>query len=131
MGYRSDVAYTIRFNNDDERVATQSFYTFLAEVKSKPECALALQEVEVDESKRAFYFSVTEFKWYDGYPEVQSHKALMKLAEDWCNDIGIAGGCAYMFMRVGDDYEDVERHCGGNYGIDWVNLSRQLVTDWS
>ena len=34
MGYRSEVAYTIRFTSDDER-AKQSFFTFLAEAKAR------------------------------------------------------------------------------------------------
>ena len=33
MGYRSDLAYTVRFQSDDDRLDRQSFYVFLAEIR--------------------------------------------------------------------------------------------------
>ena len=42
MGYRSDVAYTIRFNSEDDELNKQSFFTFLAEAKTKEDYVLAL-----------------------------------------------------------------------------------------
>jgi hypothetical protein len=138
MGYRSDVAYTIRFVHDDKKVATQSFYTFLAEAKSKYECADALNDVaiEIDEKRQRINFSVESIKWYVSYPEIASHMALLKLAEDWCEDycsnaFAKPNACAYLFYRVGEEDDDIERHCGGNYDLDWINFTRHLGTDWN
>jgi len=137
MGYRSDVAYTIRFIHDDKTVATQSFYVFLAEAKSKYECAAALDDaaIEIDEKHRQINFSVEGIKWYASYPEIASHQALLKLANDWCEDDDLSHpkpeACAYLFYRVGEEDDDIERHCGGNYNLDWINFTRHLGTDWS
>ena len=52
MGYRSDVAYTIRFVDDHDTNNHQSFFTFLAEAKADPRCAIALCEVAINEKRQ-------------------------------------------------------------------------------
>jgi hypothetical protein len=140
MGYRSDVAYTIRFVHDDERVAAQTFYTFLAEAKSKPEYSAALDDeaLEIDEKRRRINFSAQNIKWYSSYPEVAAHEALIKLAGEWCEDDNLSNlpsyhppACAFMFYRIGEEEDDIARECGGNYGLEWINLVRTMETDWS
>ena len=44
MGYRSDVAYTIRFVSDHDENNKQSFYTFIAEAKAKAATAPCFSE---------------------------------------------------------------------------------------
>ena len=133
MGYRSDVAYTIRFVDDHDTNNNQSFYTFLAEVKTKPECAIALSEVEVSAKHQAFYFTAVNVKWYESFPDVASHEALVNLACDWARQvhegtlncrIGVA------FVRVGEDITDVEERFEGDYNYDWVSIERKINTDW-
>ena len=85
MGYRSDVAYTIRFVDDHDTNNEQSFYTFLLEAKANPQLQIALAEVEVDAKKQMFTFSANDVKWYESYPDVTSHMALVNLAEDWAD----------------------------------------------
>ena len=133
MGYRSDVAYTIRFVSDHDTNNVQSFYTFLAEAKSKPECAIALSEVTVSDKHQAFYFTANDVKWYDRYPDVSSHTALIDLARDWAQQshegklhcrIGVA------FVRIGENHDDIEEILEGAYNYDWVNVERKINTDW-
>lgn len=133
MGYRSDVAYTIRFVHDHDTNNEQSFYTFLVEAKSKPECAIALSEVTVSDKHQAFYFTANDVKWYESFPDVVSHEALVNLACDWARQvhegtlhcrIGVA------FMRIGEDITDVEERFEGDYNYDWVNIERKINTDW-
>jgi hypothetical protein len=53
MGYRSDVAYTIRFVHDHDANNVQSFYTFLMEAKANPHLRRShLAEVEIDHKKQ-------------------------------------------------------------------------------
>jgi hypothetical protein len=132
MGYRSDVAYTIRFDHDDERVASQSFYTFLSEAKSHPNFTAALsdKELEIDEARRRINFFSRDTKWYPSYPDVSSHDALVNLADEWCTSVANQA-CAYIFMRIGEDDSDIERKCGGNYEFSWINLKRELEVDWN
>lgn len=127
MGYRSDVAYTIRFEDDHDKKEEQTFYTFLAEAKSKPEYALALKEVTIDEKKRRINFFTTDTKWYPSYPEVDSHEALWALATEYANQDDCCIGGAY--AQIGEDDTDIKtRYIGNSY--DWVSVERKIITDW-
>ena len=134
MGYRSDVAYTIRFVDDHDTNNEQSFYTFLLEAKANPKCQIAIAEVEIDHKKQEFNFTANDVKWYDNYPDVMSHMALVHLAEEWAEQvreeklfckIGVA------FVRVGEESNDIEERFNGDYGYHWIQISRQVITDWS
>jgi hypothetical protein len=133
MGYRSDVAYTIRFTDDHDTNNEQSFYTFLLEAKANPQCQIAIAEVEIDHKNKAFYYSARDVKWYDNYPDVMSHMALVHLAEDWAKQVRegtLHCSIGSMFLRVGEDLADVENRYDGDYNDDWVHTSRQIITDW-
>jgi hypothetical protein len=134
MGYRSDVAYTIRFVDDHDTNNSQSFYTFLAEAKTKPECAIALAEVKVDAKQQRFTFTAENVKWYETYPDVMSHTALVDLACSWAKQahegelhckIGVA------FVRVGEDLSDIQEIFDGHHSYEWVQVERKINTDWS
>lgn len=134
MGYRSDVAYTIRFVDDHDTNNQQSFYTFLAEVKSNPKYALALKDVEVDERNFRINFLAEGTKWYEGYAEVDSHEALVALAQEWCSQAAndeLHCKIGVIFTRVGENTDDTHEDASGDYDWDWIRVSRQIVTDWS
>jgi len=131
MGYRSQVAYTIRFVSDDDTMNKQSFFTFIAEAKSKPECAQAFgadDALVVDESKFTINFYADDVKWYDGYPDVDCHNNLISLASEWVDGGNIALG--YSFVRIGEDASDITERNGGQFDWDWINVSRQIVCDF-
>ena len=134
MGYRSDVAYTIRFTDDHDTNNEQSFYTFLLEAKANPNCQIALSEVEVSAKKHTFTFNAESVKWYDNYPDVMSHMALVHLAEDWTKQIRegmLHCSIGAIFTRIGEQTDDIEENAVGDYDWDWVRISRQIITDWS
>jgi hypothetical protein len=134
MGYRSDVAYTIRFVNDHDTNNEQSFYTFLMEAKANPKCQIALAEVEIDHKKQAFYFTANDVKWYENYPDVMSHTALFDQAKDWVQqtlDQQTHCSIGAIFTRIGENLDDVEEISMGDYDWDWISVSRQIITDWS
>ena len=133
MGYRSDVAYTIRFTSDHDTNNVQSFYTFLAEAKTDPRCAVALSEVEVDEKRQTFTYSATDVKWYESYPDVMSHAALFELAREWAQQMEEGKlNCTIgaVFIRVGEDSADIDERTAGDYDGDWVRVKREIITDW-
>jgi hypothetical protein len=133
MGYRSDVAYTIRFTDDHDTNNEQSFYTFLAEAKTKPACAIALSEVVVSNKHHAFYFTAADVKWYESYPDVASHHALLELAGDWAAQVHegkLHCRIGSVFVRIGEDATDIEEVHAGDYGYDWISVRRELNTDW-
>ena len=134
MGYRSDVAYTIRFTDDHDTNNNQSFYTFLMEAKANPRCAIALAEVEIDYKHKAFRFIAHDVKWYESYPDVDSHTALFEQAKDWVQqtlDQQIHCTLGAIFTRVGEQTDDVEEIAVGDYDFDWISVDRKIITDWS
>lgn len=136
MGYRSDVAYTIRFTPEystekmpvDPKPMRDAFFTFIAEAKSKPATELAMKEVSVEEDKLQLNFYCDSVKWYDSFPEVESHEQLVSLAREWVADCPYIG---VIFVRVGEELEDNVWESDGNYDWDWLQISRSVVLDWT
>jgi len=143
MGYRSTVAYSIRFiprhspDTDDiveERKAKASFYTFIAEAKSREDTALCFSKdesevFEVDEEKLQLRFFAEHVKWYEDYPDVECHEALMQLSREWCDDTEnrFIGGA---FARVGEEMDDNVHEVWGEGDYDWVGINRSVYADW-
>jgi hypothetical protein len=145
MGYRSDVAYTVRFKldvthrgprekDDHDANNAQSFFTFLAEIKCDPLASSVLDEVTVLESRQEINFSCESTKWYDAYPEVRAHERIIDIANEWCNDPDNNSGIWYTFVRLGEEIDDNEyrQNCGTGVMSDYeaVSISRQIITDW-
>ena len=142
MGYRSTVAYTIRFiprlseiqTTDDEiEKAKASFYTFLAEAKAGAETGGAFtdEDIKVDEDNLALYFYAGHVKWYEDYADVKCHEALMDLSKEWADD----GDCSnpYIggaFARIGEEMEDMVEECWGQGDYDWITINRSMECDW-
>jgi hypothetical protein len=146
MGYRSIVAYTIRFtphpspqeaeNGDsptDEEISKckESFYTFLAEAKAKYLGAFTDTDLKVDESNMAINFLVENVKWYEDYEDVMVHEDLLSLSKEWADEGETAnkhiGG---IFIRIGEELDDIVQEVWGEHDWDWLNIHRQIVCDW-
>ena len=72
--------------------------------------------------------------WYENYPEVDSHMALVKQAEDWSCQVSerkLHCKIGSMFVRIGEEANDIEERFNGDYSHDWISTSRQIITDWS
>ena len=119
MGYRSDVAAV--------------FYA--ADVKDFPVIKLWLQEnfpKEFEESitwfDRGMVFKEDSVKWYPDYPEVMEfEEAKDKFIHMFCEDNEGAVNGAFEFMRVGEQYEDVETDYCGDYD-NLLELKREIIT---
>ena len=103
MGYRSQVAYVIAF----EDKPTLNEFISLVMLKGGLE-AQALRECQMDISEGAFScyrinFWADDVKWYDSYPEVEAHTWLYHYAVERFED-----KCAYRFLRVGEEQADIE-----------------------
>jgi hypothetical protein len=138
MGYRSDVAYTIRFRKEED------YRLFILEAKANPETAgcfppndgSLFEECELNDQKFRIDFRAESTKWYDTFPEVAMHEKLIAQAEEWCHDDTAAarsGPDAYrlgfVFVRIGEDDNDVERSEGGNNAYDWLHVRREIVEE--
>jgi hypothetical protein len=138
MGYRSTVAYTIRFTAQsngvdsptDEEVnqCKASFYTFLAEAKSKfSGCFTEEFGVKVDEFNFALNFFAEHVKWYEDYEDVKAHDALQDLSKSWADENKHIGG---IFMRIGEEMDDIVEEAWGEHDWEWLSIRREIVADW-
>lgn len=141
MGYRSTVAYTIRFlphtyttdSTPEHKVkAKDSFYTFLAEAKANEDTAACFQDedLKVNEADLEINFFVSDVKWYDDYPDVKCHMALMELSKEWCSHETKNPYIGGVHARIGEDLNDIEEDCWGEGEYDWITISRSMHCDW-
>ena len=111
MGYRSEVAYSIHFEN------VEVLDEFIAKVMVLGGFELeALQECEIEERQGkdspwyAINYYAPDYKWYDDYDEVKGHEHLMELALEWYPE-----QTAYHFIRVGEENGDVDDRSDGEW----------------
>jgi hypothetical protein len=142
MGYRSTVAYTIRFIPVEqegidfvvaEERAKGCFFTFLAEAKSKDSISGAFSDecLTVDEKNLAIYFCADAVKWDESYEGVQCHECLMGLSREWADD----GDCSSPYIggayaRIGEDVEDNTEEVWGEGDYEWIRINRSISCDW-
>lgn len=118
MGYRSDVAYVIKFESIEHRDA----FVTLMHAKNTQIITQALNEVGHDDDKDPVitaYFG--DVKWYEGYPDVQVHHMLMNQAQELYN-------ASYRFVRVGEDANDVEVQETDEQGYDLWEYVEPITT---
>jgi hypothetical protein len=152
MGYRSDVAYVVAFHDDQQpEVAHAEFVAFQAWVKQH---SIQTDEVNIvatgmhpvefnhadaeqssDEMKwypqeGVLMMRWQSVKWYPNYPETNWHQAL--LFKSLTYNTG-----AYRFVRVGEEFDDVEvieegcrggsHELGRGYSLyEWVDVHRSV-----
>ena len=126
MGYRSDVAYKITFDDTDQ------WNVFLIEAKSKPETRMCFEDEDmvVDHDKCEIRFLSQATKWYGDYPEVKCHDLLLELVDEYNQRNQEQDVASYLFKRIGESDDDCEERHGGDPDWDDIYLSRQLVVSW-
>jgi hypothetical protein len=97
MGYRSDVAYVIKFDD----IETRDNFVTLMLAKNDKHITQALDECQYGyDDDPIITFEETGIKWYDTYDEVKAHRALMHEA---VHIYGGEKGGRYRFIGVGED----------------------------
>ena len=105
MGYRSEVAYIMRFKDAEQKQA----FINLQRAKADKHINEALDDlVEVEDNMLGYH--ADHVKWYDDYDDVKAHHTLMKdtiamfaneeTTPDYDNQAG------YKFIRLGEEEED-------------------------
>ena len=96
MGYRSDVAYVIKFDD----IETRDNFVTLMLAKNDKWITQALDECEYGyKDDPIITFEAEDVKWYDSFEDVQSHRSLMRDAVE----IFKHKGGRYRFVSVGED----------------------------
>jgi len=96
MGYRSDVAYVIKFDD----IETRDNFVTLMLAKNEPPITQAINECEHGyKDDPIITFKQESVKWYRDFEDVKAHHALMR---DAVEIYGKKGG-KYRFISVGED----------------------------
>lgn len=158
MGYRSCVAYKIVFHEavdgnpeDGNGNAWRNlFFSFLAEAKTRPDTLACFDDegFEVLEDDLTIRFQAEDIKWYESFPEVQCHEALIQLAREYCEQYAVGvtttkldGGqessysytrypLSGIFVRVGENIDDNEQDEFGECSYGECYIGRQIIKDW-
>ena len=117
MGYRSEVAYVIRFGSKTD----MDTFVALQLTKADEWITQALKElsvVDADQPNPVLYFYADSVKWYDGYKDVEAHKTLMNEVVELFPDAG------WHFIRCGEETDDITDECdGGDTDLTWEYLT--------
>ena len=120
MGYRSDVAYVIRFATEEQRD------TFVQLVKHRnDDWTQAILECETEYEQPIITFEVHDVKWYSDYEDVRAHNALMEWAVELYPEAG------WRIIQLGEDGQE-ECNVGGDADDLWEYLytSHSLNTEF-
>lgn len=73
-----------------------------------------------DDEHRVLKFSADSIKWYDGYPEIASFEHFLEMVD------GL--GYEFEFIRVGENYEDIETRQSNNAEY-YLSVRREIEVD--
>lgn len=121
MGYRSQVAYVIRFETVDQRD------TFVELVKHRNEknWSQAIEECEVRYKQPLITFEADDVKWYESFEDVQAHHAILDWAVELYKDAG------YRIVQVGEDGAEQINEGGNSDDLwDYIYTSHSVDTEF-
>lgn len=123
MGYRSDVAYVIKFDD----IQTRDAYVTLMLAHDDPLVRQAIEECEYNDSRDpVITFRQDGVKWYPDYADVRAHNFVYTNA----HELGMG---SYRFIGLGEDgaetFEAEDLHDGHDL-YDYVTTRHELVTNF-
>lgn len=124
MGYRSHVAYIIKFDD----IETRDNFVTLMLAKNDPVLTQALDECEYGyKGDPIITFEAEDVKWYSDFEDVKAHHTLMEEAvEIYKHKKG-----RYRFVSVGEDgAEDFNEDDAEGDLYDYVTTIHQVQTEF-
>lgn len=122
MGYRSEVRYLVMFY--DKEVYDE----FKVKYALDPAFDIIRDDDELfDDEMCMITFHSDWSKWYDSYPDVQAHKKLLEMADEFVERY--PEGIDWKFTRIGEEIDDIEIQSGGEMFADQF-LSVSVVIDY-
>jgi hypothetical protein len=120
MGYRSDVAYVVKFKSFQDRDA----YVSLQLAKNDEVMKEAIFECEYEyKSEPLLTFEAGDVKWYDGYVNVIAHTSIYKDAHELFK-------ASYRFGAIGEDGAEQVEEEGDEYMYDYLYPVHKLETNF-
>jgi hypothetical protein len=100
MGYRSEVAYVIKFDD----IETRDNFVTLMLAKNDEHITRAVEEWEYGYTLDPIItFEAEDVKWYESYDDVKAHHAMMREAVEI---YGEEKGGRFRFLAVGEDGQE-------------------------
>lgn len=122
MGYRSDVRMIISGPKDELLAAFASFA--LEGVQKEWLDEFIIADDGPGQAVAILGHGGTDWKWYIDYEDIQAYERIWSYFEG--RDDVFSGA----FIRVGEDFEDVERRYFGSYGSDLAWTSSQIISEY-
>jgi hypothetical protein len=125
MGYRSDVAYVIKFND----IETRDNFVTLMLAKNDPHTTEAINECEYRyKDDPIITFNAEDVKWYESFDDVQAHHAMMREA---VHIYGEEKGGRFRFIAIGEDgQENFDEDDSVNDLYEYITTVHELRTDF-
>jgi hypothetical protein len=125
MGYRSDVAYVIKFDD----IETRDNFVTLMLAKNDKWITQALEECEYGyEDDPVITFETQSVKWYTSYDDVKAHHLMMREAVDI---YGEEKGGRFRFVGVGEDgAEEFDEDDNEGDLYEYITTVHELRTDF-
>lgn len=121
MGYRSDVAYAIKFKSFEERDA----YAVSIRLKGDSELTDALGECDLSSTEEPLItFRADAVKWYRGFTWIDAHTQIYQGAEE-------VYAALYVFVAVGEDGKTETEYSEDGYEMsNYINVCHTLETSF-
>lgn len=120
MGYRSDVAYVVKFKSFQDRDA----YVSLQLAKNEERMREAIFECDYEyKSEPLITFEAEDVKWYESYPDVQAHTSIYKDAHKLFD-------ASYRFYAVGEDGKEEVEEEGDGFLFEYVYSVHKIETNF-
>jgi hypothetical protein len=111
MGYRSDVK-AVFYVHDSAKEQWPALRLFVDE--NFPKDFKDNLEVICSSHYSGYVFSYEDVKWYDSWDDVKAFNAFVEQYTELIEGEGAVLPWMYEFIRVGEDYEDIETASAGN-----------------
>jgi len=121
MGYRSDVAYVIRFETAEQR----DTFVELVKHRNDEHWTNAINECETNYEEPIITFETSDVKWYDSYDDVRAHQAML----DWSTELYTGAG--WRIIQLGEDGKEECNQGGTDDDLwDYLYTSHSLNTEF-
>jgi hypothetical protein len=108
MGYRSDVYLAVK---KEEVEKVDHAHTLIGKLLS--------QAGTIDVRDDKIYYEFHNVKWYDGYEDIAALMDWLAELDETCEDFL----APYQFVRIGEEYEDIELLGSWEFGEMYINRS--------
>lgn len=123
MGYRSDIVALIYPDADGVKPGDYEALKTLMNTAFKEVADTFYEDMEWHDKMKCLKFMMNDVKWYDSYPDVQAFNNMMEFFRDeehgYCTE----------FVRIGEDYDDVETTQTGGMLLYLLSVRRSIESD--